>query len=342
MPFWLLQLQAARCGTRDGSLLIPRGPDPSPWVLSCWAGARARAQRIAMARTRAESRLAARREALRLAGAQASDALHKAEVAEARVLERREAVLMQADELRRAQGTPMGEGLPTWGYILCVVGLCSLELPLVYLSFTTFGLAPAYTVLLAALCAALTGFLGHAAGTLSRSLRISAKPVLWLLLLGSVAFVASLAYLRESAMAALTSDTLTVNPVAATWALFAVSCATLVAAALLAWHHRVEPLAYQIAVATRALHRARKLSGKARHRLLQISRRELAAVQRIKEVQEVAQHRAEAHLQRTKTLVHAYIAANVRARDDNRLPEGLRDERMPWNQPAYEKECLER
>jgi hypothetical protein len=339
MPFWFLHIQAARSGARDGSLLIPRGPDPSPWVLSCWAEARARAQRIAMARTRAESRLAARREALRLAGAQASEQLHKAESLETRTVERREAILMQAEELRRAQGNPMGEGLPTWGYLLSVVGLCSLELPLVYLSFTTFGLAPAYTFLLAVLCAALTGFLGHAAGTLSRSLRISVKPVLWLLLLGSAAFMASLAYLRESAMAALTSDTLTVNPVAATWALFAVSCATLVAAALLAWHHRVEPMAYQIAVATRALYRARKQSGKARHRLLQISRRELAAVQRIKEVQELAQHRAEAHLQRTKTLVHAYIAANVRARDDNRLPEGLQEERLPWNQAADEKEC---
>ncbi|HWI65969.1 MAG TPA: hypothetical protein VNT75_29425, partial [Symbiobacteriaceae bacterium] len=150
------RLWAAICGARDGRLLIPNGPDPSPWILSCWAGAAARAQRIAMARTRAESRLSARREALRLAGALASDQLQKAESAEARCAEQREVLLTQVEHLRREHGSPMGHGMPTWAYVLAVVALCALELPLLQMAFTTFGLEPIYTLLLSALCAALT------------------------------------------------------------------------------------------------------------------------------------------------------------------------------------------
>ena len=258
MRYIILLFWAAMCGTRDGRLLIPHGQDPSPWIMSCLAGARAGAQRIAMGGARAESRLGGRMEFHQLAAAQAKDLLHKAEAAEARCAEQREAIRLQAEQARQAQGNPMGHGLPTWGYILAVTALCSLEFPLVYLSFTTFGLEPVYTFLLAALCAALTGFLGHAVGTLSRNLRISTRPVLVLILLGSLAFIASLAYLRESAMAALSSDSLSLNPVAATWALFAISTATLVAAALLAWHHRVEPLASEIARSGRALRSATK------------------------------------------------------------------------------------
>ncbi|HWI65090.1 MAG TPA: hypothetical protein VNT75_24950, partial [Symbiobacteriaceae bacterium] len=287
--------------------------------------------RIAMARTRAESRLAARREALRLAGALASDQLQKAESAEARCAEQREVLLTQVEHLRREHGSPMGHGMPTWAYVLSVVALCALELPLLQMAFTTFGLEPIYTLLLSALCAALTGFLGHAAGTLSRSLRVSARPVLWLILLGSVAFVASLAYLRESAMAALSSDTVTLDPVAATWALFAISCATLVAAALLAWHHRVEPLAPELARVTRALNRAHRRTVRARNRLLRISGQELKAAQRLKAIGSLAEHRTHASYLQHRQLVHAYIAANLKARDDNRLPDGLREANLPWN-----------
>ncbi|HWI50514.1 MAG TPA: hypothetical protein VNT01_00020, partial [Symbiobacteriaceae bacterium] len=178
--------------------------------------------------------------------------------------------------------------------------------------------------LLAALCAALTGFLGHAAGTLSRHLRINVRPVLVLLLLGSVAFVASLAYLRESAMAALSSETLTLNPVAATWALFAISCATMVAAALLAWHHRVEPLGPELARAARLFSRTRRAAGRARSRWLRLTRRGLKVSEQLKAVALLAEQRAKASESRTRELIAVYTAANLRARGDNQLPPGLR------------------
>lgn len=318
------RLLATLCGARDGRHLIPHGDAPSPWVLGCWARHEIQVQRIAMARTRTESRLGARRDALGLAAAQAGGRLRKAEALESRTAEQREALLLQARQLLAEQGNPMGHGLPTWGYALAVTALCSLEFPLVYLSFTTFGLDPVYTFLLAALCAALTGFLGHAAGTLSRHLRISVRPVLVLLLLGSVAFVASLAYLRESAMAALTSDSLTLNPVAAAWALFAISCATMVAAALLAWHHRVEPLGPEIARATRALKRAGRGAGKARSSLLRINRQESKVSHELKAAATLAAQRQKASESRSRELIAIYTAANLRARGDNQLPTGLR------------------
>jgi len=317
--FW-----ASLCGVRDGRHLIPHGNDPSPWILGCWARHGSDVQRIAMARTRAESRLGARREALRLAAAQAGDQLRKAEAHEAHAAEQREALQLQARQLQAEQGSPMGHGLPTWGYALAVAALCSLEFPLVYLSFTTFGLEPVYTFLLAALCAALTGFLGHAAGTLSRHLRVNVRPVLVLLLLGSVAFVASLAYLRESAMASLSSDSLTLNPVAATWALFAISCATMVAAALLAWHHRVEPLGPDLTRATRLVTQARRAAGRARARWLRLTRRGLKVSEQLKAVALLAEQRVKASESRTRELIAVYTAANLRARGDNQLPQGMR------------------
>lgn len=338
MPYLLLQLWAAACGTRDGRLLIPHAEDPSPWISSCLEGGKVRAAAVKGNHARSMRRLAAKRDAIALAAAQARELAGRNEAAEARCAEQREALLLQAEDLRRDQGTLMGHGLPTWGYALAVAALCSLEFPLVYLSFGTFGLEPVYTFLLSALCAVLTGFLGHAAGTLSRHLRVSARLVLGLILLGSVAFIGSLAFLRESAMAALSSATLTLNPAAATWALFAISCATMVAAALLAWHHRVEPLAHEIARATRTLNGARRAAARARARLLRLGQREQRAARRLEAAAALVDHRLEALRHRTRRLMHTYASANLRARDDNRLPPSLRDEQLPWFELAADKE----
>ncbi|HLN64107.1 MAG TPA: hypothetical protein VK464_21520, partial [Symbiobacteriaceae bacterium] len=244
-------------------------------------------------------------------------------------LAQQRAALQDHAMAQRLQAPMTGGGLPAWAYLMLVVGLCSLELPVVYLSFTALGLSPVFTALLAALCSALTGLLGHALGGLCRQLRVNRWFLLAVALAGSVAFVGALAYLRESAMEALTSESISLNPRAAAWAFFAISFATLGVAAELSWHQPPAVLAHELTAATRAWRRAERLAHRAQARSLKATRREMQTQRAIESLRAVARQRVDRLAMQVRMLMHVYSQANVRSRETNDLPPGLRPENLP-------------
>jgi hypothetical protein len=325
---YFLSVRAAWSGLRDGRQLIPSGPDQAPFVRWVHASFEARAQKLALGFIKQQASQQARLDALRLGALLARQAAGDARAAEATLGCRYESLQQQASQLRLAHPAASG-GLPGWAYCLLVVALCFMEWPLVYLSFTTFGLSPFNTALLAGLCSALTGLLGHAVGSFCRHLRISSKPILAVTVLGSLGFVGALAYLRESAMAALASDTAVLNSRAAALALFAISLATLGVAALLAWHQPANPLAREVTAVAREWRRSRREAVRAQSRFLRAGRAEYRVQRRLQALREQACNRVAELGMQALAVMHAYAMANVRARETNDLPEGLRDDSLP-------------
>jgi hypothetical protein len=220
------------------------------------------------------------------------------------------------------QQNPMGDSLPTSGYVAAMLLLTCLELPLVYMSFTAFGLPPAYTVLLSVLSAGITAFLGHALGTLSRHVRLNARLMLLILLGLSACFTGSLAWLREGALEVIRSDTATLNSSVAAWALFAISVASLAAASLLAWHHGVDPL-------DRPSHKAGAVRRRWEREVERFRKRLSHAETKRRATHDMARQDVRALEAAMLSTFHRYARINQLHRDKCDLPPCLRDETFP-------------
>ncbi len=311
-------LRIYRAAREDARRMLPHGDEPAEWVAgvyrTCCGWAEARAARWC----RLDRRLLARCLALRAAVEQAELELSKARQEEAG----QEAERLARVRLQPEEQNPMDDSLSTWAYLLLMGLLTCLELPLVFLSFSAFGLPPIFTGLLSFLCAGITAFLGHALGTISRHKRVRTGTMLGLLLALSAAFTASLAWLREGALEVIRSDTATLDPKAAAFALFAISLASLAVASLLAWHHGVDPL-------DRELYRARQNRRRWERQQGRLQRRLRAAESRRLATRETARQEVLSFGQAMLSRFHRYARCNQLHRDQHDLPASLRDENLP-------------
>lgn len=299
----------------DAQKEVPHGSEPSEWVQGLYRACCSWSEELAADWCRADRALLTRWLTLQTALQNASMELDKARREEAQ--REAERPPQPADEQN-----PMAHSLSTGGYIAAMLLLTFLELPLIYMSFTALSLSPAFTLMLSILSAGLTAFLGHVVGTVSRHLRLGARPMLAALLVLSLCFAGSLAWLREEAMVVIQSDIATLNPTAAALALFAISLASLVVASLLAWHHGGDP-------ADRALHRARQSRRRwerAVERLrYRLSRAELGR----RATRDMARQDVLALGQSMLGTFHRYARWNQLRRDKHDLPPCLHDEQLP-------------
>jgi|GEM_PF-3306951 len=311
-------LRIYRAARADAQKLMPHGDEPAEWVAglhrSCCGWAEARAARWCQL----DQRLRARWLALQ-------SAVEKAELELARARgeeEGQEAERLARVRLRPEEQNPLGDSLPTWAYLLLMALLTCLELPLVFLSFTAFGLSPVATALLSLLCSVLTAFLGHALGSVSRHRRVRSGTMLGVIVALCVGFTISLAWLREGALEVVNSRTATLDPRAAALALFAISLASLAMASLLAWHHGVDPL-------DRELHRARLLRRRWERQHGRLQRRLRAAESQRLAARETARQEVLAFGQAMLSRFHRYARWNQHHRDSHDLPAALREEHLP-------------
>ncbi|MFZ5815259.1 MAG: hypothetical protein ACOY93_08140 [Bacillota bacterium] len=303
--------------TTDAGKAIPHGPEPSEWVRGLHRACASWAERLAASWCRTDQRLLTRWLALQAELGHAELELEQARRLEARREAERAAMPDRPDQLN-----PMAESLSDRGYGLAMAALTLLELPLVLLSFTAFGMAPAFTFLLSLLCAGLTAFLGHAVGTLSRHLRIRAGTMLIILLALSGLFAIALAWLREEALAVVQSESATLDPVTAATALFAISLASLAVASLLAWHHGVDP-------EERPLQKARAARRRWERRVERLRRRLSQAETGRRAAREMARQDVRSLGEAMLSTFHQYGRWNQLHRDKHDLPPCLLDENLP-------------
>lgn len=315
LPSGLRVYQAA---ITDARREVPHGAEPAEWIRMQHRACTSWAERLAADWCRADRGLLTRW--LTLQGAVQHAA---AELARARQDEERcQGERMAQARLQPDQQNPMGESLSTGGYLAAMGLLTCLELPLVFLSFSAFGLSPINTGLLSLLSAVITAFLGHALGTVSRHMRVRAPIMLGILLLLSTGFAGSLAWLREGALEVIRSDNATLDPVAAASALFVISLASLAVASLLAWHHGVDP-------ADRELHRARQARRRAERRLERLRRDLSQAETGRRAAREMARQDILAIGEAMLSSFHRYARWNQLRRDKHDLPLSLHDQHLP-------------
>lgn len=317
-------------GRIDAAEYVPgdQATAPSPWVFERVARSERTLQRMLerweVARRKHDARLHCAAEVsadrqLRFARAEESEHACAARLAD---LHHRAGALHH--ELNGGHAT-----LPGWAYAISLVLLAAAEWPLIYLSFTAFGLAPVSTGLLATLCAALSSLLGHSMGAFTRRLGVGLRAVTVMLALVAAAFLGSLAWLRESAFHALTDDLGSLDPQAAALALFAVSLASVLVAALLAWHHRLEPLAAELARARRNLAHSRRERIAGARALRRARKAEHGARAHRDAARDRYFRRAGALAAWTHGLLQVYVRSNVRYRESREAPPGLVDEVLP-------------
>lgn len=302
----------------DAARAIPHGDDPSAWIQVVHHACSRWAEEVAGAWAEADGPLLAHWRAL-----QARLGSLETELSQARENES----LLQQQQARRppqdpARQNPMGESLSGWGYALAMLLLIGLEIPLVHMSFSALGLDWTLTTLLSLLSAGITAFLGHGLGTVTRHMRIHIGWVLASLLLLSGLFTVALAWLRESALAVIQSETATLDPRTAALALLALAVASLAAAAMLAWHHGVDPDRLD-------LYRTGK-----RRRALERSAAGLRADIGLVEAERLSLHSQARH--DVLALGHAmlshfsqYARVNQLHRDQHTLPPALQEDRLP-------------
>lgn len=302
----------------DASREIPSGDDPGPWVRGVYRQCSARAEYRAGRWVKEDARRLAVWLGLRAQLAHLQAELERA-LAE---VNRLAAERLQRGALSSERTNPMSQSLNGVGYAISLVILCSLELPLVFMSFTALGLPPVFTGLLSLLCAGLTAFLGHVIGTLTRHLKLRASWMLGTMVLLAAAFTSSLALLREGALEVIRSDAATLNPITAGFCLFIIATASLATAALLAWHHGVDPEDRDLYRATlrhqRLVKRVQRLQGRAQR----------VGSERLGEQANARQEVLRLGQQMLGAL-HRYARINQRYRDKNDLPASLRDENLP-------------
>lgn len=299
----------------DAQKEVPHGSEPSEWVQGLYRACCSWSEELAANWCRADRALFTRWLSLQTALQHAGMEMEKA---------RREEAQREAERPPEPsdEQNPLAHSLSTAGYMAAMALLTFLELPLIYLSFTALGLSPAFTLMLSMLSACLTAFLGHVVGTVSRHLRLGARPMLVALLFLSLCFAGSLAWLREEAMVVIQSDGATLNPTAAAVALFAISLASLVGASLLAWHHGGDP-------ADRALHRARQ-HRRRRERAVERLRYKLSRAELTRRAtRDMARQDVLALGQAMLGTFHRYARWNQLHRDKHDLPPCLHDGQLP-------------
>lgn len=315
LPWGSVIYRAARADARQE---VPYGSEPAEWVQGLHRACAGWAERLAASWCRADRALLTRRLSLQAALHHASMELEKTHSFEMRI----ESEQAAREQVQHDRQNPMAGSLSTGGYLVAMLLLISLELPLVYMSFSTFELDPINTALLSLLSAGITGFLGHSVGTVSRHMQVGARAMLAILLGFCLLFAASLGWLRESALEAVRSEHLTLNPAAGALALFAISLCSLVAASLLAWHHGEEP-------GDRALHRARRHRRRWERRVERLRHRLGQADTGRRTLREMARQDIRAMEQAMLGAFHRYARWNQLHRDKHDLPACLLDANLP-------------
>lgn len=307
-----------RAARLDAGQEVPYANEPSGWVLGVHHACIGWAENLAASWCRADRPLLTRWLTLQAAMQHAMLELEKAH----RTEDRWEAEQSARVQDQHDQQNPMAGSLSTGGYLVAMGLLTCLELPLVFMSFNAFGLGPIPTILLSVLSAGITAFLGHALGTVSRHMRVGTKSMLALLLGLCAVFAVALAWLRESALEAVRSETATLNPVAGAVALFAISLASLAVASLLAWHHGEEP-------GDRALHRAKKERRRCEQRVERLRRRLSQIESERRALRHMARQDVRAMEQAMLGVFHKYARWNQLHRDKHDLPPSLLDDNLP-------------
>lgn len=215
-------------------------------------------------------------------------------------------------------------------YYIAVAILAALDVPLTAIAFETFGMDPLRTNLVAVLVVLLLTVIGHFVGHGLRRVRWGDGTVLLLLLLLiSGGYIVGLGFAREQSITAVMLGEPVLNHFWDVWLFIAVTTMGLVVPALLARHERDEPLAG----AVRAARREWRLGRRDLDRALWRSNAEAARLRRAIVRRQTARDSAcrEADLVRTRTRIcmQAYVVTNVRTREGNLTPPGLREEALP-------------
>lgn len=332
VPGCLYGWAAARQGRQDGQRLIPddAAPDPPPYVSVLLHRSQERIRRL----VRAWQWDDARHQTRHAAAAHALAPLRRDErLAAARAAAARQAWAEAADRARAEHerlNPPGSWYCPAAWYRVAVVLLALGDLPLTFMAFQVFRLAPLYTGLLALVVVAMLVALGHFLGVFARRLRWGDAPLMAVTLVLSALFVGSLTLLREEAAALVAAGAdAPLDPLAAGLAFLAVTAVGIFLPALLARHTREEPLGPLVAGARREWRRASRILAGARRAWSRAHRAARAAAARRQAAWAALQEEVGAEAERAVAAMHVYAMANVRAREGHRLPPALQAGALP-------------
>lgn len=231
----------------------------------------------------------------------------------------------RAEQLHRELNPP-GDWYCSAGVYRATVLLLGIgDLPLTFLAFQTLGLSPVYTVALSAMVVAMLTALGHFAGHYARYLRLGRGMLLSMILLLALGFIASLTYLRETAVQTVMGDG-AVNGAAGVMVFAFVTAIGFAVPALLAFHVRMEPEAGAVRAAETAVWRAFRANRRADRRCLRARRRLYRAVADRRSAHDQAAWALESLRQETAVLLAEYAAANLAMREGAGTPPGLTPE----------------
>lgn len=230
----------------------------------------------------------------------------------------------------QVQLNPSGQWyLSGWAYGLAAVTLGILDLPLTFLAFQTFALAPIYTAMLSVLVVIMLTALGHFAGHYARHVRVRAGVLLGAVLALALLFIVALTYLREAALEAFRTDQPGVSPLGGALAFFAIAAVGFLVPALLASHLRLQPDRRPIAAARAAWRRAHRRWQAALRQANRAERALLRAVIRRKAEAEAARRLVTLVQTEARRLMQVYAMANVRNREGHQIPTCLLDAALP-------------